>query len=101
MTTKPKIVKVLTQEELKASFAEERLKIDKLVVSGRLDEITGTMSEEAGPPAEARDDGSLAFPEECMYGRMGEWARSLGTPLGHAYPAMLGAYSFVPDLDSM
>ncbi|MFZ3212710.1 MAG: hypothetical protein ABSE40_19350 [Candidatus Sulfotelmatobacter sp.] len=101
MTTKPKIVKVLTPEELKASFAEERLKIDEIVVSGRLDEITGTTNEEAGPPAEAHDDGSLAFPEECMYGRMGEWARSLGTPLGHAYPAMLGAYSFVPDLDVM
>ena len=44
---------------------------------------------------------SLEMPEDCMYGRMGEWAKSLKTPLGHAYPAMLAAFSYVPSVNSM
>jgi hypothetical protein len=41
------------------------------------------------------------MPDACMYGKMGEWARGMGVPLGVAYPALIGAYSVKPNLDEM
>jgi hypothetical protein len=43
----------------------------------------------------------LAFPEDCMYGRLGELALDMQMPLGYAYPALLAAYSYVPMADRM
>jgi hypothetical protein len=35
------------------------------------------------------EDPNPPFPEDCMYGWCGEKAKTLGTPLGYSYPAML------------
>jgi hypothetical protein len=35
----------------------------------------------------------LSFPEECLYGWLGDAARRLNTPPGYAYPAMLAVFS--------
>ena len=41
---------------------------------------------------------TLEFPEACLYGKLGEWAKQLDTPLGLAYPALIGAWSAKPDI---
>jgi len=46
-------------------------------------------------------DASLVFPEECMYGRAGDLARQMRTPLGLAYPALVAAFSVIPAADTM
>ena len=46
-------------------------------------------------------DDPLAFPENAMYGKLGEMAVATRMPLGLAYPAILGVYSAVPDIDEM
>jgi hypothetical protein len=43
----------------------------------------------------------LEFPEVALYGRLGELAKRMRMPLGLAYPALLGCYSVVPDVDEM
>jgi hypothetical protein len=55
---------------------------------------------ESTNPSIIKDD-PLAFPEECLYGRLGELARALDVPLGLAYPAVVGCYSVLPETDRM
>lgn len=57
---------------------------------------------EPAPPApgESRPP-DLEFPEEALYGRLGELARGMRMPLGLAYPALLTCYSVVPNTDEM
>ncbi|WP_109485411.1 hypothetical protein [Occallatibacter savannae] len=43
----------------------------------------------------------LAFPVGAMYGKLGEMATAMKMPLGLAYPAVLGAYSVIPQSDEM
>jgi hypothetical protein len=43
----------------------------------------------------------LAFPEEAMCGKLGEMAAAMKMPLGLAYPALIGAYSVLPEMDEM
>lgn len=43
----------------------------------------------------------LAFPEEAMYGKLAEMATAMNMPLGLAYPALIGTYSVMPDIDEM
>jgi hypothetical protein len=100
LRAKVRIVSVMSREEVAANAAAEQAQIQDILSSSKFEKLLGT-DEDISPDAPVQVERSLGFPEDCMYGRMGEWARSLGTPLGHAYPAMLGAYSFVPDLDSM
>lgn len=52
-------------------------------------------------PTPEPDTESLDFPEDCMYGILGEQAKMLDLPLGYAFPAMLAAYSVEPDFDEM
>jgi hypothetical protein len=44
----------------------------------------------ARAPPEKVDPGYLAFPEDCLYGKLGEWARQIKMPLGLGYPALIG-----------
>ena len=53
---------------------------------------------EAVSPAAPLD---LTMPEDAMYGKLAEHARALGTPLGHAYPAVLVVFSSIPVMDYM
>ncbi len=46
-------------------------------------------------------DPALEFPEECLYGKAGEMARKMNTPLGLAYPALVTAFSVLPRADEM
>ncbi len=55
---------------------------------------------ESTTPSTTKDD-PLAFPEECLYGRLGELARTMEVPLGLAYPALVGCFSVLPDMDEM
>jgi len=55
----------------------------------------------AAAPVPEPDTESLDFPEDCMYGILGEQAKMLDLPLGYAFPAMLAAYSVEPDFDEM
>jgi len=64
-------------------------------VSAEKSEASSTA--EAGGP----QHNNLEFPEDAMYGRMGEMAKQMKMPLGLAYPAMLGCYSILPDFDTM
>jgi hypothetical protein len=43
----------------------------------------------------------LAFPNEAMYGKLGQMAEAMNMPLGLAYPALIGTYSVMPELDEM
>ncbi len=43
----------------------------------------------------------LAFPEQALYGKLGEMATAMKMPLGLGYPAAIGVYSTVPDVDEM
>jgi hypothetical protein len=43
----------------------------------------------------------LEFPEAALYGKLGEMAIATRMPLGLGYPAVLGVYSTVPDMDEM
>ena len=43
----------------------------------------------------------LAFPEQAMYGKLGEMAVAMKMPLGLGYPAAIGVYSTMPDVDEM
>lgn len=43
----------------------------------------------------------LEFPAGAMYGKLGEMATAMQMPLGLAYPAVIGVYSTVPDVDEM
>jgi hypothetical protein len=43
----------------------------------------------------------LDFPEEALYGVLGQKARDMELPLGLAYPSVLGCYSVLPDVDEM
>jgi hypothetical protein len=49
----------------------------------------------------APEPNGLDFPEDAMYGRMGEMARQMWMPLGLAFPALLGCYSILPDFDTI
>jgi hypothetical protein len=62
-------------------------------------QIVNQMAEET-PVAETRN-AKLDFPEDCMYGKMGEWAKAMHVNHGLAYPALLGAYSIKPNYDVM
>jgi hypothetical protein len=53
---------------------------------------------EAVQPSEPVD---LTMPEDAMYGKLGDAARALGTPFGHAYPAVLVVFSSIPTMDYM
>jgi hypothetical protein len=57
------------------------------------------------PPKSAKapvpEPNSVDFPQNAMYGRMGELARRMNMPFGLAYPALLGCYSILPDFDTM
>lgn len=55
---------------------------------------------EAGAPP-LSEVSELEFPADCLYGRLGDQAKSLNVPRGYAYPAMLGAYSVEPEFDEM
>jgi len=54
-----------------------------------------------GEEASEALDPTLEFPEECLYGKAGEMARAMNTPLGLAYPALVTAFSALPRLDEM
>ena len=80
----------------------------KALISGALDnECKGCIDKsalradlESTTPSITKDD-PLAFPEECLYGRLGQLARTMEVPLGLAYPALVGCYSVLPDMDEM
>ena len=44
-------------------------------------------------------DGIPEMPESCMYGKAGDLAKELGTPLSLAYPAMLAVCSVMPGVE--
>lgn len=54
----------------------------------------------APEPVPVEED-SLAFPVDCLYGKLGEQAKQMSMPLGYAYPSMLAAYSVEPVYDEM
>ena len=100
LLAKVRIVSVMSREEVAANAAAEQAQIQDILSSSKFEKLLGT-NEDISPEAPVQVEGSLAFPEDCMYGNMGKWAGSLGTPLGHAYPAMITAFSYVPDADAM
>jgi hypothetical protein len=84
-----------------AAAAEEPSKVQApapQLIHGSLGE---TISSEASKPPAKVDPGYLDFPEDCLYGKLGEWARQMKMPLGLAYPALIGCYSMKPKLDRM
>lgn len=56
-------------------------------VAAFLNSSDGDTSEGSETQAEGVTD--IGFPSECMYGKLGQIARTLDAPLGFAYPAML------------
>lgn len=48
-----------------------------------------------------QNDAALVFPEDSMYGRAGELARKMRVPMGFAYPAIVTAFSVLPEYDTM
>ena len=52
-------------------------------------------------PQSQQETDPLAFPEDALYGEMGRLAKQMKMPLGLAYPALLGCYSSIPELDEM
>src|SRR5208337_1462848 len=65
------------------------------------DALENTISMQAAEPAPKVDPDYLAFPEECLHGKLGEWARQIKMPLGLGYPALIACYSMKPNLDRM
>jgi hypothetical protein len=65
------------------------------------DPVDDTVSTSAAVPGVKVDSEYLAFPDECLYGKLGEWARQIKMPLGLGYPALIGCYSMKPTLDRM
>lgn len=68
-----------------------------LPISERLVKASGE-----GNPVESESGADpLAFPEEAMYGKLGEMAMATNTPRGLAYPAVIGTFSVVPEMVEM
>ena len=65
------------------------------------DALEDTVSTQAAEPAPKVDPDYLVFPEECMYGQLGEWSRQIKMPLGLGYPALIGCFSMKPNPDRM
>src|SRR5208337_3625191 len=65
------------------------------------DVLEDTISMQAAEPAPKVDPDYLVFPEECLHGKLGEWARQIKMPLGLGYPALIACYSMKPNLDRM
>lgn len=87
--------------------AQERSKFTARIVPFQAAERPATEKSTA-PAAKSPDaaisaeaDVSLAFPPEAMYGRLGELARQTEMPLGLAYPALLGCFSYIPMPDEL
>lgn len=57
--------------------------------------------QESEPAAVIDAEDPLEFPEDAMYGKLGEMARTMQVPLGLAYPALIGSYSAHPVQDEM
>jgi hypothetical protein len=68
-----------------------------LPISERLAKVN---AEEKATESDSGAD-PLAFPEQAMYGKLGEMATAIKMPLGLGYPAVIGVYSTMPDVDEM
>jgi hypothetical protein len=62
-------------------------------------EVESQVLPEAGTPAKTEDP--LKFPDDAMYGKLGEMAYAMKMPRGLAYPALIGCYSGKPAHDEM
>ncbi len=87
------------EENLAELFAEralERVNVEQEEEDGRKEEMGGEERLSSVAPVEDSDPYDIAFPEECMYGPLGDSARDIKMDLGIAYPAILGTYSVMP-----
>lgn len=84
-----------------AAAAEEPSTAEVPVPQLVYDPIEDTIETVVPTPGMKVDSEYLAFPDECLYGKLGEWARQIKMPLGLGYPALIGCYSMKPNLDRM
>ncbi len=66
--------------------------------------VVETVAESQAPPEVqtlAKTEDPLKFPDDAMYGKLGEMAHAMKMPRGLAYPALIGCYSVKPAYDEM
>ncbi len=95
----------LTKEEVTGSAtkvklaAEARRKSEKaLEAESGVVEVVEPAEELVSLPA-APTSSIPPFPEDCLCGKLGEYAKMIEMPLGIAYPAIIGCYSVIPEAD--
>src|SRR5208282_797351 len=86
---------------LKDAIEEQQRLIAKIA---RVYEEDSDDVQEQEVPASAQllnDEMTLEFPDYCLYGKLGEYAKQLNMPLGLAYPALGVCYSVKPNIHTM
>jgi hypothetical protein len=64
-------------------------------------EVPAVQTTENVAAVPAPNEDPLKFPDECLYGKLGEWARQMKMPFGLGYPALIASHAMKPTVDRM